>query len=70
MEVGGLKIFQSLLDLAYMTPEELKVITGTKMKAMPKGRRGAKPAKAAKARPAVRAAKAAKPKAKAGKRKR
>lgn len=57
IEAGGLKIFQSLLDLAYMTPEELKIITGTKMKANPKPRRGAKPAKAARARPAARGAK-------------
>lgn len=68
---GGLKIFQSLLDLAYMTPEELKIITGTKMKANPKARRGAKGAKAARARPAARAARGGgKAKAKAGKRKR
>ncbi|MEW6430693.1 MAG: adenylyl-sulfate kinase [Myxococcota bacterium] len=71
VDVGGLKIFQSLLDLAYMTPEELKIITGTKMKANPKARRGAKGAKAARARPAARAARAGgKAKAKAGKRKR
>jgi adenylylsulfate kinase len=64
VEAGGLKIFQSLLDLAYMTPEELKIITGTKMKANPKPRRGAKPAKAARARPAARSTRPA-PKAKA-----
>lgn len=68
VEAGGLKIFQALLDLAYMTPEELKVITGTKMKANPKARRGAKGAKAARARPAARTARA--PKAKTAKRKR
>jgi adenylylsulfate kinase len=32
IEEGGLKIFQSLLDLSYMTTDELKIITGTKMK--------------------------------------
>ncbi|MEW5737774.1 MAG: adenylyl-sulfate kinase [Myxococcota bacterium] len=68
VEAGGLKIFQSLLDLAYMTPEELKIITGTKMKANPRPRRGAKGAKAARARPAARSTRGGK--AKAGKRKR
>lgn len=71
VEQGGLKIFQALLDLGYMTPEELKVITGTKWKANPikksnKARRDAKPSKA---RPAARVARPAKP-AKAAKRKR
>jgi adenylylsulfate kinase len=49
VEQGGLKIFQALLDLSYMTPEELKIITGTKMKAQPKVKKGkaGKPAKAA-----------------------
>ena len=54
VEAGALRVFQSLLDLSYMTAEELKVITGTRMKAQklpPKSaRRGAK------ARPAARAA--------------
>jgi adenylylsulfate kinase len=68
VEAGGLKIFQSLLDLAYMTPEELKIITGTKMKANPRPRRGAKGVKAARARLAVRSARGGK--AKASKRKR
>ncbi len=66
VEAGGLKVFQSLLDLTYVTSEELKIITGTKMKANPKaairrpvkGARGAKPARAA------RVVKAAKPTAK------
>ncbi len=53
IEEGGLKIFQSLLDLAFMTGDELKIITGTKMKANPKPRRGSgKAPKAARARPA------------------
>ncbi len=38
-EAGGLKVFQSLLDLTYVTTEELKIITGTKMKANPKGKK-------------------------------
>lgn len=68
IEAGGLAIFQSLLDLSYMTPEELKVITGTKMKPNPKPKKGAKPAKPAKAPKAAKPAKAAKaPKAKKGK---
>jgi adenylylsulfate kinase len=48
LEPGGLKIFQSLLDLAFMTPEELKIITGTRMKVTPKVKKGAKPEKGAK----------------------
>jgi adenylylsulfate kinase len=54
VEAGGLKIFQSLLDLAYMRPEEIKVITGTRLKVTPKGKKGkpakAKPPKATKAK--------------------
>jgi adenylylsulfate kinase len=59
IEGGGLKVFQSLLDLSYMTGEELKVITGTKMKANPKPKKGkgGKPAKAAKAPKAAKPAK-------------
>lgn len=81
VEDGAMRIFQSLLDLGFMTPDELKTITGKKMKAQPlpaKGRNGAaaaaavpaKPSKAAqagaKARPAARAARVAKPAAKKG----
>lgn len=69
IEAGGLKVFQSLLDLSYMTAEELKVITGTKMKPNPPGKKGkpGKPApKAAKA-PAKPAKAAAKPAKKKGK---
>jgi len=68
IEAGGLKVFQSLLDLSYMTGEELKVITGTKMKANPIVKKG-KPGKAAKAPKAakVKAAKPAKPAKKKGK---
>jgi adenylylsulfate kinase len=63
IEGGGLKVFQSLLDLSYMTGEELKVITGTKMKANPKPKKGkgGKPAKAPKAAKAAKAPKAGKP---------
>ena len=72
IEEGGLKVFQSLLDLSYMTPDELKVITGTKMKANPNpkkvkpGKPGkvVKPVKAAAAAKPVKAPKAAKPPAK------
>ncbi|MER2566093.1 MAG: adenylyl-sulfate kinase [Myxococcaceae bacterium] len=39
VEAGGLRIFQALLDLTYMNADELKVITGTKMKANPKGKK-------------------------------
>jgi adenylylsulfate kinase len=34
-EEGAMRIFQALLDLGFMTSEELKVITGKKMKANP-----------------------------------
>lgn len=79
VEAGALKVFQALLDLGYMNTEELKVITGTKMKAQPLPKKGArreaeKPAPASKssARPAARTARPApsKPAAKkAGKKK-
>jgi adenylylsulfate kinase len=73
VEGGGLKIFQSLLDLAYMSTEELKVITGTRMKPTPKGAKkpagkpaapakAAKPAKAPKKAAAAKAAKSPKKK--------
>ncbi len=35
VEEGAARIFQSLLDLGYVTSEELKIITGKKMKAQP-----------------------------------
>ena len=63
VEAGGLKIFQALLDLGFMSAEELKVITGTKMKAQPiskkKARRDVKAA--SKSRPAARVARPTKP---------
>lgn len=76
VEESALRVFQSMLDLGYVTPEELKVITGKKMKANPeaakeaakKARRAVKPAakavKVAKVRPAARAARTEKPVAK------
>lgn len=66
VETGGLRIFQSLLDLAYVSADELKVITGTKMKANPKAKKGGRGAAGAAARPrpaATRARPSAKPKA-------
>jgi adenylylsulfate kinase len=84
-EEGALKIFQALLDLGYLSTEDLKTITGKKMKANPvkNARRGAKPAakpapaakpvaaaKGSKARPAARAARVAKPTKPTAKRKR
>ena len=68
VEEGAAKIFQSLLDLGYVTAEELKIITGKKMKANPLPKKARqpepkadKPGKGAKARPATRAARVAKP---------
>lgn len=68
VEDGAAKIFQSLLDLGYMTTEELKIITGKKMKANPlpakaekgaaKADKGAKARRADEARPAAKAPKA------------
>lgn len=52
VESGALRIFQALLDMGNVTPEELKVITGKRMKANP-ARKGAR------ARPVARAARAA-----------
>ncbi len=71
VEEGGLRIFQSLLDLGYVTPDELKIITGKKMVAQPPTlekveKKAPKPKvvvaeKAAKAKPAA-PEKASKPK--------
>lgn len=64
IEEGALRIFQALLDLGYVSPEELRVITGKRMKkAQPvkKARRSGAAQKGAKARPAARAARVAKP---------
>ena len=49
VEDGAAKIFQSLLDLGYMNTEELKIITGKKMKANPLPAKGEKADKGEKA---------------------
>ena len=68
VEDAATRIFQSLLDLSYVGADELKVITGKKMKANPLPKKGArrdakpaKPEKGSKARPAARAARVSKP---------
>ncbi len=53
VESGALRIFQALLDMGHVTTEELKVITGKRMKASPPAKKGAR------ARPVARAARAA-----------
>ncbi|HZA14901.1 MAG TPA: adenylyl-sulfate kinase [Myxococcaceae bacterium] len=59
VEEGGLKIFQALLDFAYVSTDDLKVITGKRMKAgPPKKARISKDIRAA--RPAARSARVAK----------
>jgi adenylylsulfate kinase len=69
VEDGGRKIFQALLDLGFMNTEELKVITGTKMKAQPiKKNKARRDAGSSKARPAARTVRAAKPAKAKGKR--
>lgn len=42
VETGGLRVFQSLLDLAYVTADDVKVITGSRLKAGGKPRRAGK----------------------------
>ena len=71
VEAGAMRIFQALLDLGYVTSDELRVITGKRMRAVPPGRRAAAARRAAGARtrPAARAARVAKPR-KPGKAKR
>src|SRR5262249_12878323 len=56
VEAGAMRIFQSLLDLGYVAPDELKVITGQRMRAVPPGRRApaARPGPGARARPPAR----------------
>ena len=66
VEAGAAKIFQALLDLSYVSVDELKTITGKKMKANPLPKKARQPAKAPakgarQARPATRAARVAKP---------
>ena len=60
VEEGAGKIFQSLLDLGYVTSEELKIITGKKMKAQPPTKTQVVASKQGKT-PAAVAAAAAKP---------
>lgn len=60
VEAGAMRIFQALLDLGYVTAEELKVITGKRMRAAPPARRGGTAKRGARARPASRAARVAK----------
>jgi adenylylsulfate kinase len=72
VEDGAGKIFQSLLDLGYVTVDELKIITGKKMKAQPPTktevtRVSSAPAKSGKAAPAAKAAAPAAKAAAAGK---
>ena len=71
VEEGGRKVFQALLNLAYVSVDELKTITGKRMKAEPMRRRPAAKtasgARGARPRPARRAARIAKP---AGKKRR
>jgi adenylylsulfate kinase len=67
VEEGGLKIFQALLDLGCVTSDDLKIITGKRMKANPvKKARTTKDIRTA--RPAARSARVSKKAA--GKRKR
>ncbi len=71
VEEGGRKVFQALLNLGYVTVDELKTITGKRMKAEPMRRRGAgKATRGARPRPATRAARIAKPANKAAGKKR
>lgn len=71
VEEGGRKVFQALLNLGYVTVDELKTITGKRMKAEPMRRRGSgKAARGARPRPARRAARVAKPARKAAGKKR
>ncbi|WP_141590072.1 MULTISPECIES: adenylyl-sulfate kinase [unclassified Myxococcus] len=67
VEDGAAKIFQSLLDLGYMSTEELKVITGKKMKANPLPAKGEKAEKAEKGGAKARRAEESKPAAKSPK---
>ena len=70
VEQGALRIFQALLDLRYVTAEELKIITGTRMKPQKPSKSARRPAKGARKAPAARAARISKPKSKAHKPKR
>lgn len=63
VEEGGRKILRALLDLGYLTPEQMRTILGEKARGSRKkaGRAKSRPAKGArKARPTARAARVAK----------
>jgi adenylylsulfate kinase len=62
VESGALRIFQALLDMGLVSGDELRVITGKRMRATPPARKGAR------ARPTARAARVAKPRKAKGKR--
>src|SRR5262249_48694273 len=51
VESGALRIFQALLDMGHVTPDELRVITGKRMRAAPAARKGARGRPHARARP-------------------
>jgi adenylylsulfate kinase len=72
VEEGGLKVFQALLDLAYVTSDELRTITGTSMRPSKGGAKGNKKSKASPARTqkVTKPAKVAPKKAKPSKKKR
>jgi adenylylsulfate kinase len=60
VEEGAKRIFQQLLDLAYVNSEELKIITGKKMKANPLPKKGGGAEKArGRAAPAAKSASSA-----------
>src|SRR5687768_6900402 len=69
IEEGGIKVLQALLDLAYVSSEDLKVITGKRMKANPAVKKARMLKDGRKSRPATRAARVAKPKTETVKRK-
>ncbi len=60
VETGALRIFQALLDLGHLTPEDMKVITGKRAKSTPGGKKARGHDKGARTRPAARAARMAK----------
>ena len=73
VEVGAVRIFQALLDLGHLTPEDMKVITGKRAKGSQAGKKARAHDKGARSRPAARAARMAKrskPAKKSGKGKR
>ncbi|HXX29383.1 MAG TPA: adenylyl-sulfate kinase [Myxococcaceae bacterium] len=73
VEAGAQRIFQALLDLGHLTPEDLKIITGKRTRATSAARKARAHGKGARVRPAARAARMAKrtrPSKKSGKGKR